>query len=285
MIALLGRDRGTSVAELMAATGWLPHTTRAALTGLRKRGYALIREAADGGSVYRIAPTDRRGGLRRWLKRPIARRPGRPAPLQRPTWRSVAAEIDPVWSSSISQPSGWRSATARAGSHRPASPSVLLFKVLAYRVQAEAFGDLRPDTRRLLDRITATSGEPGTKAADAPSVPVRDVPKRGTVLVREWQGRMEHVMVLDEGFAWNGRSYPSLSAVAFAITGTKWNGRRFFGLDGRTVAGNSASAGAKPRGSNETAACRSLVVPRRSATDHDARLVRPAPSPAVGAVP
>ncbi len=55
VIALLGRDRGTSVAELMAATGWLPHTTRAALTGLRKRGYALTREAAEGGSVYRIA--------------------------------------------------------------------------------------------------------------------------------------------------------------------------------------------------------------------------------------
>ena len=48
VIALLGRDRGTSVAELMAATGWLPHTTRAALTGLRKRGYALTRDAAEG---------------------------------------------------------------------------------------------------------------------------------------------------------------------------------------------------------------------------------------------
>ena len=55
VIALLGRDRGASVAELMAATGWLPHTTRAALTGLRKRGYALTRDAAEGGSVYRIA--------------------------------------------------------------------------------------------------------------------------------------------------------------------------------------------------------------------------------------
>ncbi len=39
----------------MAATGWLPHTTRAALTGLRKRGYAVNREVADGGSVYRVA--------------------------------------------------------------------------------------------------------------------------------------------------------------------------------------------------------------------------------------
>lgn len=56
VIALLGQDNGTTVADIMAATGWLPHTTRAALTGLRKRGYPVLRQAAaDGtGSVYRI---------------------------------------------------------------------------------------------------------------------------------------------------------------------------------------------------------------------------------------
>jgi hypothetical protein len=48
--------------------------------------------------------------------------------------------------------------------------------------------------------------------------------------MREWQGGLEQVMVLEEGFAWQGRSYPSLSAVAKAITGTSWNGHRFFGL-------------------------------------------------------
>jgi hypothetical protein len=47
---------------------------------------------------------------------------------------------------------------------------------------------------------------------------------------------MERVMVRGDGFAWNGTSYASLSAVAFAITGTKWNGYRFFGLrNGRTA--------------------------------------------------
>lgn len=56
VIALLRRDTGSSVTELMAATGWLPHTTRAALTGLRKRGYDVTRQAAEAGSgsVYRI---------------------------------------------------------------------------------------------------------------------------------------------------------------------------------------------------------------------------------------
>jgi hypothetical protein len=52
----------------------------------------------------------------------------------------------------------------------------------------------------------------------------------GTVLVREWDRRFQRVMVMADGFAWNGQTYDSLSKVAFAITGTKWNGPRFFGL-------------------------------------------------------
>ena len=54
--------------------------------------------------------------------------------------------------------------------------------------------------------------------------------KPGALLVREWQGRLERVTVVNDGFAWNGEIYTSLSAAAFAITGTKWNGNRFFGL-------------------------------------------------------
>lgn len=107
----------------------------------------------------------------------------------------------------------------------------LLLRVLAYRIQAEALGDLRPETRRLLDKLGASEAagsEPQGKAAVVAAVAR---PKRGTVMAREWQGRMEHVMVLDDGYVWSGRTYPSLSAVAGAITGTKWNGRRFFGLD------------------------------------------------------
>src|SRR6476659_9750894 len=55
----------------------------------------------------------------------------------------------------------------------------------------------------------------------------------GTVLVREWDRRPQRVMVLADGFAWSGQTYDSLSKVAFAITGTKWNGPRFFGLRDR----------------------------------------------------
>jgi hypothetical protein len=55
VIGLLGRAKGAGIEELVAVTGWLPHTTRAALTGLRKRGYTVERERSEkGGSVYRI---------------------------------------------------------------------------------------------------------------------------------------------------------------------------------------------------------------------------------------
>ena len=68
--------------------------------------------------------------------------------------------------------------------------------------------------------------------------------KPGTLLVREWQGALQRVMALDQGFAWNGATYASLSEVARAITGTNWNGPRFFGLrqSGRQVPEHAAGS-------------------------------------------
>ena len=79
--------------------------------------------------------------------------------------------------------------------------------------------------------------------------------KAGALLVREWKGRLERVVILEEGFAWNGQSYGSLSQIAKAVTGTTWNGHRFFGLrQGKTPA---ADMGADSRMSrNRTAVCR-----------------------------
>ncbi len=61
----------------------------------------------------------------------------------------------------------------------------------------------------------------------------------GTVFGREWNGRMHRVAVLADGFAWNGKTYPSLSKVAFEITGTRWNGPKFFGLRDKSSNGSS----------------------------------------------
>ncbi len=122
----------------------------------------------------------------------------------------------------------WETALGKkAPSHLPRH---LLFRILAYRLQAERLGDLDNESKRILDR----SGSPEQalqRAADA-SGRVNNL-RPGTVLGREWNGQMHRVAVLAEGFAWNGTTYQSLSKIAFAITGTRWNGPRFFGLRDR----------------------------------------------------
>ena len=109
-------------------------------------------------------------------------------------------------------------------------PQHLLFAVLAFRIQADRFGDLDHGTRKLLDRTD--SHESGSAMSDRLMSldQSRTGLTPGTVLVREWDRRSHRVMVLADGFAWNGQTYDSLSKVAFAITGTKWSGPRFFGL-------------------------------------------------------
>ncbi len=104
-------------------------------------------------------------------------------------------------------------------------PRHLLFAIIAYRIQADRFGDLNHETRQLLDR-TGTAMSARLVSFDRKRTELTP----GTVLVREWDRRSQRVMVMPDGFAWNGQTYDSLSKVAFAITGTNWNGPRFFGL-------------------------------------------------------
>ena len=106
----------------------------------------------------------------------------------------------------------------------------LLFSVIAYRLQADRFGDLAHEMRQVLDRTNAKEAGPVTSARLANLDQKRTELSPGTVLVREWDRQSQRVMVMADGFAWNGQTYDSLSKVAFAITGTKWNGPRFFGL-------------------------------------------------------
>jgi hypothetical protein len=106
----------------------------------------------------------------------------------------------------------------------------LLFAVIAYRLQADRFGDLDHATRQMLDGLVAKDAGPALSARLASFDQKRAKLTPGTVLVREWDRQSQRVMVLANGFAWNGQTYDSLSKVAFAITGTRWNGPRFFGL-------------------------------------------------------
>ncbi len=106
----------------------------------------------------------------------------------------------------------------------------LLFAIIAYRIQADRFGDLDHETRQLLDRTVAKETGPAMSTRLASFDQKRTELTPGTVLVREWDRQSQRVMVMADGFAWNGQTYDSLSKVAFAITGTKWSGPRFFGL-------------------------------------------------------
>ncbi len=109
----------------------------------------------------------------------------------------------------------------------------LLFSIIAYRLQADRFGDLDHATMQVLDRTVTKEAGPAMSARLASFDQKRTELSPGTVLVREWDRQSQRVMVMADGFAWNGRTYDSLSKVAFAITGTKWNGPRFFGLRGK----------------------------------------------------
>ncbi|HEV7441451.1 MAG TPA: DUF2924 domain-containing protein [Steroidobacteraceae bacterium] len=124
----------------------------------------------------------------------------------------------------------WHTVFRRAAP--PHLPRHLLFRILAYRLQADQLGDLDADTRRLLARIGSGSSE-GIYRLVADLNRSRTELRPGTLLTREWDGHLQQVMVLAVGFTWNGKTYRSLSKVAFAITGSRWNGPRFFGLRDR----------------------------------------------------
>ena len=122
----------------------------------------------------------------------------------------------------------WHTQTGRRAPYH--LPRHLLFRILTYRLQAEALGDLDGKYKRCLE-----SSAP-SKAARKKSAGINGLVstiQKGTILTRDWKGRVHRVAVLADGFAWNGHTYPSLSKVARAITGTRWNGPRFFGLRDR----------------------------------------------------
>jgi hypothetical protein len=109
-------------------------------------------------------------------------------------------------------------------------PRHLLFAIIAYRVQVDRFGDLNHETTQVLDRTDSKDTGTAMSARLVSFDQKRTELTPGTVLVREWDRQSQRVIVMSDGFAWNGQTYDSLSKVAFAITGTKWNGPRFFGL-------------------------------------------------------
>lgn len=113
------------------------------------------------------------------------------------------------------------------GSPAPAVSADLLLLGLAYALQAQHIGSLPKTTKSLLKRASISA------ATSTPRKPPARKLTPGTRLVRDWHGVGHTVTVLDRGFEYDGKHWPSLSAIAKAITGAHWNGPRFFGLAGR----------------------------------------------------
>ncbi len=106
----------------------------------------------------------------------------------------------------------------------------LMVRAIAYEMQARHYGGLRPAVVRQLDKIAR--GDTRGKVESAPRAPALEP---GARLVREWNGVTHTVDVIDDGFEWQDRRYGSLSEIARLITGARWSGPRFFGLNGRAA--------------------------------------------------
>jgi hypothetical protein len=101
----------------------------------------------------------------------------------------------------------------------------LMIPILAYRIQENAYGGLKPSTYKCLQKLAADQDQDRkTPLSLAPQL------RAGTKLLRQFQGEMHEVLVGDEGFEYRGKRYESLSEIARQITGTRWSGPLFFGL-------------------------------------------------------
>ena len=103
----------------------------------------------------------------------------------------------------------------------------LLVPFLAYRMQEEAYGGLKPTTRSELRRIARDLENPTASSQRRTRTKI----KAGTRLVRQWRGDTHEILITEAGYEYRGSNYSSLSKIACKITGTRWSGPAFFGLN------------------------------------------------------
>jgi len=135
----------------------------------------------------------------------------------------------------------------------------LLRRSIAHRIQEKAYGGLSRSTQRLLDQMMKTyAATPNGKIV----LPRRIKP--GSELVRTWKGKSHRVTVRAEGFAYGGDTYSNLSEIAVLITGTRWNGPRFFGLRAKTKETEEPAAPDRSDGAKRKAEATSVRSSRPS---------------------
>jgi hypothetical protein len=161
--------------------------------------------------------------------------PARSSPSNKPADPAVEAELDRLPTAPIADLRKRYRELFRAEPPKAFGPD-LLRRSIAHRIQEKAYGGLPASTRRLLDQLVkAAMAKPNGRLKQPRRI------KPGSELVRTWKGRTYRVMVMADGFAYDGERYASLSEIASEITGTRWNGPRFFGL--RSVSNNGGADG------------------------------------------
>lgn len=159
-------------------------------------------------------------------------RQGRPPALPRPgedtaTDEGVLAQVAALQHMSVNElKAKWE---ALLGTAAPNNARAFLELRIGHRIQELTYGGLSRDTRRTLE-LLADEAEGKISRKSMVADPRNPLP--GTRLIREWDGVEHAVTVLADGYEWQGRKYRSLSAIARLITGTNWNGFRFFALNG-----------------------------------------------------
>ena len=172
------------------------------------RPRSALSEKADGGRVYRIVSS---GGARSKSRRPHRRAASAPWHAWRwiravPDRGSLDNEIARLRDLDVEGlKARWHTVLRRRAP--PHLPRHLLFRILAYRLQADLLGELDAGSRRLLDRIGSGSVEGINRLVAGSNRPRTEV-RPGTLLTREWDGHLQRVMVLADGFSWNGKTYP-----------------------------------------------------------------------------
>jgi hypothetical protein len=141
-----------------------------------------------------------------------------------PTDPGVESELDRLPMMPIAQLRLRYSELFRADPPKAFGPD-LLRRSIAYRIQEKVYGGLAKETQRLLDQLIKAAAAKPNGRLELP----RQI-KPGSELVRMWKGKTYRVTVLTDGFACGGKTFASLSEIASEITGTNWNGPRFFGL-------------------------------------------------------
>jgi hypothetical protein len=149
----------------------------------------------------------------------MARATKRQRPAHAPAADDLNAKLAAIAAMNVDE---LRDAWRQRRGHEPATPFTkdLMARALAHWLQEEDLGALNPQLRKLLGSCSKMGG-----------AAVRHL-KIGSVIVREYKGELHEVLVVPDGFCWQGQIFASLSTIAHRITGTNWNGPRFFGLRG-----------------------------------------------------